>query len=217
MSENTQDGAQSNPQTSVPLSSIDTLDGSAFSASNQTAVCNSSETSESASTPGSSDRISTNASPTFISSTSETNSETNSPSLDNATASRDTSVLNTSASSSQTSSKGKGRKPGNPGNFLGEHLMFLQTKVPDYLQLNKGEKARWFQEFKAQWFVKYPWHTGQEPLEEELQAAIEADGNGETVDDLRKRRQKEIEKLGVSVGHVYLSRSFLGLQLRFLL
>lgn len=202
MAEHTQDiaiapiNSHSNSPSSVSDSSNETLVfARAFAPLKQNAVDNPPKPTESASTSSGS---------TLESSHHSTSVASISTSLDSATVSHDASISNSASSKASVSSrkkqKNKGGKPGNPGNFLGEYLVFLQSKAPEYLELKKSAKAQWFKDFKAEWFIRYPWHTQQEPSEEELQEAVEANGNNESVDDLRDHRQKEVEKNGVAVG-----------------
>lgn len=78
--------------------------------------------------------------------------------------------------SGQTSSKGKGgatgkgkgpgpggptKKVGNPGNFHGARLQFLEAQLPIYLsKKGRTEVTDFFQKMLGLWWAEFPWYEG---------------------------------------------------------
>jgi hypothetical protein len=65
----------------------------------------------------------------------------------------------------KTKKKGENaRKVGNPGNFHGARLEFLEEQLPIYLsKKGRGEVTEYFGKMLGLWWAKFPWYEGYGP------------------------------------------------------
>jgi hypothetical protein len=92
----------------------------------------------------------------------------------------------TGAGQSKVKGKNKGeggKKVGNPGNFHGARLDFLEAQLPIYLsKKGRGEVIDFFDKVLNLWWAKFPWYEGHGPDGNALPKAT-ATGSGTTHND----------------------------------
>lgn len=72
--------------------------------------------------------------------------------------------LGTGASAVSTEHSETRKLRGNPGNFAGKHLEYLQKHASKYTEHEKrSQKTAWLNSFIEKWFILFPWHLSEEP------------------------------------------------------
>ncbi|KAJ7895481.1 hypothetical protein B0H14DRAFT_3426085 [Mycena olivaceomarginata] len=91
--------------------------------------------------------------------------------------------------------QGDGKKVGNPGNFQGARLVFLESQLPIYLsKKNREEVIDFFKKTLELWGEKFPWWEGYGPDGNTLskrQAVASLGDDGEEASAMEKRDVEE--------------------------